>query len=69
VTSTSVNWQLPTASDVTDDNPTIVQTFGPTMGAVLEVGTEIVKYKAVDIDGAESQECFIELRIKGIYFV
>ncbi|XP_060607330.1 CUB and sushi domain-containing protein 1-like [Ruditapes philippinarum] len=65
VTTTSVTWQLPTASDATDDNPTIVQTFGPTMGAVLEVGTEIVKYKAVDEDGSESQECFIQLQVEG----
>jgi hypothetical protein len=65
VTTTSVTWQLPTASDATDDNPSIVQTFGPTMGAVLEMGTEIVKYKAVDEDGSESQECFIQLQVEG----
>ncbi|XP_060607335.1 sushi repeat-containing protein SRPX-like [Ruditapes philippinarum] len=64
LTTTSVTWQLPTASDATDDNSSIVQTFGPTIGAVLEVGTEIVKYKAVDEDGSKSQECFIQLQVE-----
>ncbi|XP_045200864.2 sushi, von Willebrand factor type A, EGF and pentraxin domain-containing protein 1-like isoform X2 [Mercenaria mercenaria] len=66
ITSTSVNWQVPTATDRTDANPSIVQTGGPTAGAILEVGSDIVTYKAVDVDGNESPECFIELRVEEI---
>ncbi|XP_053400734.1 sushi, von Willebrand factor type A, EGF and pentraxin domain-containing protein 1-like [Mercenaria mercenaria] len=66
ITSTSVNWQVPTAIDKTDASPSIVQTGGPTAGSVLEVGNDIVTYKAIDVDGNESPECFIELRVEEI---
>lgn len=69
ITSTLVKWQLPTAFDKTDEHPSIVPRNGPIWGTVLEQGTEIVKYTAVDVDGNESPECLIELRIEGtLYF-
>ncbi|XP_053380160.1 sushi, von Willebrand factor type A, EGF and pentraxin domain-containing protein 1-like [Mercenaria mercenaria] len=65
-TSTTVKWHVPTAVDDIDPFPTVVKTEGPALGTRLEVGRNIVKYKAVDADGNESPECFIELHVEEI---
>ncbi|KAL4218695.1 Sushi [Mactra antiquata] len=64
--STSVAWEVPTATDRTDPNPNIVKTSGPSMNDILNVGSEYVTYLAIDVDNMASPECTIELQVKDI---
>ena len=60
-------WEEPTAFDVTDPNPVINKTDGPSLGDVLSTGRHVVVYQASDATGNLSPACTIEIRIQGRY--
>ena len=66
LTSKSVTWQEPTATDNVDAAPAILKTRGPDQGVIIRGGeSEVVAYAAKDAAGNTSPECEIQLTVKG----
>ncbi|XP_053380921.1 sushi, von Willebrand factor type A, EGF and pentraxin domain-containing protein 1-like isoform X1 [Mercenaria mercenaria] len=66
---TSVTWDVPTATDNVDPNPSIIQISGPSQGQVLSEGFHSVEYKATDSEGNSHpalSECTIVIEVKVI---
>jgi hypothetical protein len=66
--NTSVTWVLPTATDNVDVNVTISQTSDHEQGIILSEGLHNVTYTATDSAG-NSNNCTIELEVKGEYYI
>ncbi len=54
----SVTWTAPTVSDNCTASPTLTQIVGPASGSTFNLGTTIIKYKAIDDAGNSSEMQF-----------
>ena len=65
MTSMSVTWEEPTATDNIDPSPVVSKISGPAQGVTMDVGdSHFIAYEAIDVDDNESPPCVIEVRVE-----